>query len=216
MLHALVSLLSSLSVGLGRLMSLLSGVRGFLGGALVGTLISLLAGGIRARRERRIVALQEQLRLLYGPVAALASQNEQCFRFVAKIQTAHSKHFAHPEVTENEMRRQALVTASERTTNLENQYVMRVIKNNARIMKIIDANWHLVDDVDRDIFSQFQFEYIRHLVEYKRGGIKEVPMSVLLDIGPEVAFMRPQMMSGVSKAFQSKRENLEKERKRWW
>jgi hypothetical protein len=217
----LTFLLKSLYGLLGWVQHAFIGMQGFVSGALVGTIITVVVVGVRARRERQIAALQEQLRLLYGPVAVLARQNEQLFQFTtkidganAKISDAYSKCFA-PGVEVNETRQEALLRAGERTTNLANLYVKRVIKNNSRVMQIIDANWHLVEAIDRDTFSQFQFEYIRYLVEYKQKGLKEVPLSVLMDIGPQVAFMRPEMMARINEVFLSKQKSLEKARGRW-
>jgi len=81
---------------------------------------------------------------------------------------------------------------------------------------VIDANWHMADPADHEVFSQFQVEYIRYLTEGEQKGADGVPLNVVFDIGGhEIAFMRPAMMSRVSYTFERKQQNLEGERKRW-
>jgi hypothetical protein len=197
----------------------LTGFSGFLSGAVCGTLITLIVGGMRARRERRITVLQEELRLLYGPVAALAHQNQKLFELAEAIHKAHSKYFGVGAFKESasEERQAAVLHAAASTTNLGNMYIKRVVENNARVMSIIDSNWHLADDADRDAFSKFQIEYIRYLTEAEQKGTAGVPMNVILDIGGhEIAFMRPEMITGVISAFERKRTTVEEERNCWW
>jgi hypothetical protein len=193
--------------------TLLSATSGFLSGALVGTLLTVVVGGLRGRRDRKIACLQEQLRLLYAPASALATQNRQLFQLVEKIQSEHQRLFT-GQHSENETRQAALLEASERTTNLGNLYAKRVVKNNTRLMRIIDTNWHLADLSDRDVFSQFQFEYIRYVVETKQRGAAGIPLQIVLELGP-VSFMRPDMISRLDKVFLEKQESLERERSRW-
>jgi hypothetical protein len=197
----------------------MTGFSGYLNAALCGALITVFVGGMRARRERRITALQEQLRLLYGPVAALAHQNLKLFELTEAIQKAHSKYFGVGAFRESdsEERQAAVLQAAASTTNLGNMYIKRVVENNARVMAIIDSNWHLVDGTDRDVFSKFQVEYIRYLTEAEQKGTAGVPVNVIFDIGGhEIAFMRPEMITGVTSAFERKRTTVEEGRNCWW
>jgi hypothetical protein len=82
--------------------------------------------GIRARREQRIGALQDLLRLLYGPLP-LTNQNQELFRLVSKIQDAHAKYFG-TTIGRDEAVQAAAVQAAENTTNLGNMYVRRVVR----------------------------------------------------------------------------------------
>ena len=186
----------------------------FLSGALVATVVALFIGGLRARRDRKIAWLQDQLRFLYGPISCLTNQNAQLFKLIEKIHDEHQKSFS-GQHTEDETRQEALVRMSEHTIGLGNLYAARVAKNNARVMEIIDTHWHLADSTDRDILSQFQLEYIRYLTECKEGGTRGVPMRIVLDELGLISFMRPEMISRVDAAFQEEQRNMHKERTHW-
>jgi hypothetical protein len=199
----------SLTDSLGKL---LTGAPEFLSGALVVTLLNLTIGGVRSRRERKIAVLQEQLRLLYGPVSCLIAQNLGLSAHASKIQAAFQEHLA-GKFNQDEAAQEARAKHGQRTTNLANQYGERILTNNARIMDIIDTNWHLADDADREVFSQFQVDYVRYLTESKGGGAEGIPLRIVLELGP-IAIMRPNMTS-VSEAYRRKRERLDRERSRW-
>jgi len=194
--------------------ALLSRAPVFLSGALVATIVTLFIGGLRARRDRKIAWLQDQLRLLYGPISCLTNQSRQLFKLIEKIHDEHQKSFS-GQHTVDDTGQEALVKMSEHTIDLGNLYADRVVKNNARVMEIIDTHWHLADSADRDVFSQFQLEYIRYLTECKEGGTRGVPMRIVLELGP-ISFMRPEMISRVDATFQEKQKRLHKERTRWW
>jgi hypothetical protein len=65
----------------------------FLGGGLVAAVGNWIHANRSARREKEIAWLQEQLRLLYGPLSFFAGQNEQLFMLTGNVQAAHQEHF---------------------------------------------------------------------------------------------------------------------------
>jgi hypothetical protein len=50
-----------------------------------------------------------------------------------------------------------------------------VVKNNERVMDILEKNWHLVDPNDVEILSRFQVDYTRYLVESKDQAAADIP-----------------------------------------
>ena len=115
-----------------------TGASSFLSGALIGTLVTVIATGVRARRDREMAWLQEQLRSLYGPLSFFTRQNEQLFRLVGNVQDQHQKHFA-GKWSEDETRQQEMVEMGQATTELGNMYVERIVKNNDRVMAILET-----------------------------------------------------------------------------
>ena len=53
------------------------------------------------------------------------------------------------------------------TIDVGNTYIERVVKNNERVMDILEKNWHLVDADDVEVLSHFQVDYTRYHVEAK-------------------------------------------------
>lgn len=159
-----------------------------------------------ARREREIARLQEQLRLLYGPLWFFTSQNEQLLKLANSVQDAHQEFFT-GKWSSDETTQNRLLEAGEATTSLGNMYVERVDENNARVMAILEANWHLTDLDDVEIFSRFQVDHARFLSEVKQRGREKIPLSIVMRLGP-ICFMHPDMIARVHTAVQQKRDRL--------
>ena len=70
------------------------------------------------------------------------------------------------------------------------------MKNNERVMDILEKNWRLVNPDDIEILSGFQVDYTRYLVEAKDSGAKSVPLSVVMKLG-HIAFMRAGVIARV-------------------
>ena len=95
------------------------------------------------------------------------------------------------------------------TIELANAYVERVVKNNERVMDLLEKNWHVVDPGDVEILSRFQVHYTRYLVEAKEPGRKEVPLSVVIKLG-NIPFMHPDVITCARKTFERRRARLMK------
>ena len=59
-----------------------------------------------------------------------------------------------------------------------------------------------------DVFSRFQVDYTRFLVEVKSGKQSKVPFSVVMKLGP-ISYMRPEFLSRVNDSFQEKQKELQ-------
>lgn len=116
---------------------LLTGASGFLSGALAATLVTVIVGGVRARRDRETAWLQEQLRSLYGPLAFFTNQNRQLMNLAGRVQDVHSHVFS-GNWSQDEVTQEALERKSTATLDLGNRYVKQVGGNNARIMEILE------------------------------------------------------------------------------
>jgi hypothetical protein len=176
------------------------------GGGLAVAVGNWIHANRSARREREIARLQEQLRLLYGPLWFFTSQNEQLLKLAGSVQDAHQEFFTGKWSTDATTQ-SSLVEAGEATTSLSNMYVERVVENNSRVMAVLEANWHLTDLADVEIFSRFQVDYTRFLSEVKQRGRQKVPLQIMMKLGP-IPFMHPDMIARVHAAVQQKQARL--------
>lgn len=147
-----------------------------------------------ARRAREVEMLREQMRLLYGPLFFFTSQNEKLFKLAGNVQDARREFFEDKEWSNEERTQEALSKQHLATIELGNTYVERVVKNNERVMDILEKNWHLVDSGDVEILSRFQVDYTRYLVEAKGQGLTGVPISVVIKLG-HISFMHPDVIA---------------------
>jgi hypothetical protein len=184
-------------------------VLSFFGGGSVATVGGWLHSSWSARRAREVESLRDQLRLLYGPLYFFTSQNEELFKLSGNVQEARHEYFEGRKWSEEDATSEALTKQHLATIGLGNTYVERVIKNNERVMNILETNWHLVDVRDIEVLSRFQVDYTRYHVEAKEPGTKDVPFSVVMKLG-DISFMHPDVIARVREAFQQKRARLVK------
>jgi hypothetical protein len=155
----------------------------FIGGGLVSAIGNWLHANRSARREREMSLLQDQLRMLYGPLSFFTSQNEQLFKLSGRVQAGFDEFFTGRWSNEESVQH-SLVQSGEATTALSNAYIECVVENNARVMALLENNWHLADLPDLDVFSRFQVDYTRYLHEVKQQGRKNVPLNIVMKLGP--------------------------------
>lgn len=187
-------------------------IASLVGGGLAVAIGNWVHSNRSARRERAINYLEAQLRLLYGPLSYFTKQNEELFQMCNKVQDAHGEYFT-GKWSDHEDTQKHLGEMSNATTDLNNAYIERVLKNNDCVMAVLEANWHLVDPDDMDTFSRFQVDYTRFVVEVKPGNQSKVPLSIVMKLGP-ISYMRPEFISRVNSSFQEKQTELENLRRR--
>jgi hypothetical protein len=150
----------------------------FLGGGVVAAVGNWIHANRSARRQREVAWLQEQIRSLYGPISFFTTQNEQLLKLAGNVHEAGSAHFANAWSEDN--RTQNIMQDNiDCTIKLGNMYVERVVENNARIMAILEAHWHLADPVDEAVFAGFKVDQTRFVTEVKQEGRKGVPFSIM-------------------------------------
>jgi hypothetical protein len=181
----------------------------FIGGGVVAVVGNWVHSSWSARRAREVEGLREQLRLLYGPLFFFTIQNEQLFKLTGNVQDARREFFEGKKWSNEEKAQEALRKQHLATIELGNTYVKRVVKNNERVMDILENNWHLVEPGDIEVLSRFQVDYTRYLVEAKDRGITDVPFSVAMKLGP-ISFMHPDVIVRVRATFERQRARLVK------
>jgi hypothetical protein len=128
----------------------------FLGGGFVVAIGNWIHSTWSARRAREVESLREQLRLLYGPLFFFTCQNEELFKLTDNVQNAYRDFFEGKTWSEDAKTQELLTKNADATIDLGNAYVQRVVENNARVMEILERNWHLVDAADVEMLSRFQ------------------------------------------------------------
>jgi len=184
-------------------------VLSFLGGGFVAAAGNWVHSSWSARRAREVEGLREQLRLLYGPLFFFTSQNEQLFKLTGNVEDARREFFEGKKWSNDEKTQESLRKEHLATIELGNAYVRRVVKNNERVMDILEKNWHLVEPGDVEILSGFQVDYTRYLVEAKGQAATDVPFSVVMKLG-QISFMHPDVIARVRATFERQRARLVK------
>ena len=123
------------------------------------------------------------------------------------MQDAGQEFFEGKKWSEDVDTRAAVTKQHLATIDVGNTYIERVVKNNERVMDILEKNWHLVDADDVEVLSHFQVDYTRYHVEAKGPGRKDVPLPVVMKLGP-IPFMHPDVIARVRETFRKKRARL--------
>jgi hypothetical protein len=184
---------------------LIPALLGFIGGSAAGAFISAWYQARAARVAREVEHLDQQLRLLYGPLHFLVSQNADLFKLSGAFHEAYTAEFVAqkfaPEAMES-VRRDA-----DATIDIANSYVVRVAENNEGIMQILKSGWQHVDPGDVETFSHFQIDYLRFRTEVWGKMRLSTPLSIYARVGP-ISYMRPEIVQRVREAFTRKTERL--------
>ena len=86
------------------------------------------------------------------------------------------------------------------------------MQNNAKILILLEKNWHLIDADDVEIFSEFQIDMSR--LKRTDGQNLITALSAKEHIGP-ISFMRPAMIDRVKEKWGVKRIREEQLAKGW-
>jgi hypothetical protein len=178
----------------------------FLGGGVVAAIGNWIYSTRAARRQNEIQHLLNQLKDLYGPVYFFTSQNEQLFGLCDDVHDAYSTHFGQnwsPDARTQE----TLSKQAGATIDLGNAYVQQAVENNDRVMEVLRVHWHLVDDADVPVLSQFQVDHTRFTAEVKNKQAQGVPFAISQMLG-SISYMRPEMIKAVKNAVVRKRGRL--------
>jgi hypothetical protein len=166
----------------------------FLGGGIISAVGNWFYSSWSTRRAREVDLLQEQNRRLYGPLFFFTSQNEALFKLAGHVNEVRREYFEGRRWIDEAQVQEVLSKQHIATIQLGNIYVERVVKNNDKVMEILENNWHLVEPSDITILSRFQVDYTRYLVEAKEQATKEIP--------------HPDVMACVRDAFGRQRRRL--------
>lgn len=190
-------------------------VMSFLGGGVVVAVGNWIHATRSARRTGELDRLRQQLEVVYGPCFFFTCQNEKMVELNKSIHSAYSEHFSGKDWSDDANTQDSLKRETKDTIDLANEYVMRVTKNNERIMEILERGWHLVDSEDVPVLSQFQVDYTRMKTEVYGRMRNKMPLAILSQVG-NISFMRPDMINCVRQRVQSKQARIAALLKPWW
>lgn len=190
-------------------------VMSFLGGGVVVAVGNWVHATRSAQRQNELDRLREQLASLYGPCFFFTCQNEKMLCLSASIQKAYSTSFEGKSWSDDPSTQATLRKEMTDTVDLANEYVLRVDKNNARVMELLERNWHLVDSEDVPIFSHFQVDYTRSQTEIHGRMRSRMPPSILAQVG-NISFMRPEMIERVRSKVEAKQAQIAGLLNPWW
>ena len=80
------------------------------------------------------------------------------------------------------------------------------MQNNAKIIELLEKNWHLIDLDDVEIYSRFQIDMAR--LKRSEGQSFRTTISLREHLG-NVSFMRPNMIERVEAKWCLKRNRVE-------
>jgi hypothetical protein len=169
---------------------------------------------MKEARQKAVANLQEQLRLLYGPLHCLTTQNMEILKFAVKLQESiNSNSKVAPHEQEIPPARGAV---AHKIIELSNTYSAKFKENNARIMQLLEANWSLIDMEDVAPFLAFLADYARMQVEVDEKHGEDVADRVNQHLG-DIYYVRPEFVERVKAQWNAKRERLgELLMPHWW
>jgi hypothetical protein len=107
-------------------------------------------------------------------------------------------------VEQDEHTQVALKKDADKVIDLSNKYIGVVIKNNDKVMEIIESNSPYIDREDIEFFNQFIVDYTRYKTEIDEEGRMVTPFMIYKRLGSEISFMRPQFIERVKQKYCAK------------
>jgi len=187
----------------------------FVGGGFAVAVGNWFYSAWSSRKGQEINQLRDQLRSLYGPLFFFTSQNEKLFEINNKIHDAYKNEFIDKNWRPDQLTRQRVKEQAEATIALANDYTARAVRNNDRVMQILEAQWHLLDPDDIPVFSQFQVDYVRFQEEVRDKAQMRTPDAIYDSLGA-ISYMHPEFISRVKGQFESKQARLAELLRPWW
>jgi len=180
-----------------------------IGAGLIVALIDWFRTYRRERRERHISVLRKQIQHLYGPIYCLVLQNKTCFQSSADISKAAKEVYSGKNWTPSAQK--TVEKEINNTIDIQNKYIEPVMRNNEKIMNILDNNIHFAEIEDYAKFAIFIKDYHRLQIEtginLKReketdgaNRDKGLPFPVAMKL-PEISFMDPNFTEMVENRF---------------
>lgn len=182
-------------------------IMSFLGGGFVAAVGNWVHSSVSARRQREIDRLKEQLQSLYGPLSFFVHQNENLLALIGKFDSAYTAEIAQQNWSRDDMTQASVRADADTTIQIYNKYAGLVIKNNKRVMEILEKGWHLIDSEDIDEFAQFQVDFARREIEFDE---KLKTPYIIYEVVGHISFIRPSMIDLVKKKVRAKEDRLRK------
>ena len=186
-------------------------IMAFFGSSVGAALITALFQIWHGMRQSELRIVQNQLSGLYGPLYYFTCLNKAMFDLYKKYHSAYDKEYMDPnnapEVTEA-VQNESIALLEEANSYIETE----VMQNNAKILILLEKNWHLIDADDVEIFSEFQIDMSR--LKRTDGQNLITALSAKEHIGP-ISFMRPAMIDRVKEKWGVKRIREEQLAKGW-
>ncbi len=188
-------------------------VMSFLGGGFAVAVGNWVFSTLSSSRQREVEHLMAQLQALYGPLYYFTQQNGKLLELCGQFATAYDEVFVSKKWGQDQQTQAAVKKDADATIELSNQYVHRVVKNNERVITILEKGWHLVDSDDVDELATFQVDFTRYKTEV--DGALKAPYMVYKALG-DISYMRPTMIERVKQKVHAKEARLHELRCPWW
>jgi hypothetical protein len=132
---------------------------------LTALLVAVVTWAMQLRKDRvsrHADRLLQQLEKLYGPLYFYTTENGD----LAK--TSYGMNEAHKALYEGDVQLAPPIVEkeSERTLTIRDKFGDKLIKNNARIARVITKHWHLIIPADAARFQEFVREWNRYNLEH--------------------------------------------------
>ena len=111
-------------------------------------------------RQGELQIIQNQLSGLYGPLYYFTCLNKALFDLYNDYQKAYDKEFKDTNIAPESMesfKKEATALLDEANSYINTE----VMQNNAKILELLEKNWHLIDLDDVEIYSRFQIDMAR-------------------------------------------------------
>lgn len=176
-----------------------------LGSSVGAAVVTALFQIWHSMRQGELQIIQNQLGGLYGTLYYFTCLNKALFELYKDYHKAFDKEFKVKNVARGSMKafeKEAIAMLEEANSYIDTE----VMQNNAKIINLLEKNWHLIDPDDVEIFSEFQIDMAR--LKRAKGQNFRTALSTREHIG-SVSFMRPKMIKRVEEKWRLKRNRME-------
>jgi hypothetical protein len=176
-----------------------------LGSGIAGALIVVIYNARSERRRGRVDYLRSEIHELYGPLKFLVASNQNIYRHVSKLETAGLQEYGGENW--NKYARDHTEKGIDATISVENLYFELTRANVKRMIKILSANYALIDDNDAEIFEELIIHFLRSETEYDANRHVRLPLEVYTKLG-DVFSLPPRFTELVNRRCQEKKASL--------
>jgi hypothetical protein len=174
-------------------------------GAIIAAVVSAATVFLKWRwdvRKLKLATLEAELSGIYGPVAFLLSQNKVIFAHTAEVSAAAERNSKQSGSDSDE------ITV---VIKVNNTYAALAAENNAKIIQLVQQNYHLIDDGDLAVCHEAALDHVRLGVEGSAGRDKP-PLSFMIaqTMDKPILYMRPEFHKKMLATFVSKQATARK------
>lgn len=185
-------------------------------GAVGGSLIAAVATSLRARRDRQLDHLRQQLQQLYGPLYHYMNTNARVQMHDAELSNVYANSYSGEKATMffERLGQEGFSKELREASDVMNDFAGLWRQNNLKAAQVIENNLHLTEPDDQEAFGQFVLHVVRYAIEIDSDGKVRIPDGMILD-APKLSLFDREWARYVEGKFLRKRADYQNRLNSW-